>query len=198
MANGLSRSFRVKIRILFLSILLIFPLQLLFIYQFGEPYPALMMPAFGGSGGAEADGSFSATHNTIVIHFTDGQTEQTTRRTLLEETPGSHHATIMRNMFRPHEERQAPPDDLWGSSEAEQFVKTHVIPGYVLRQQRGAFELEAHADTKQWLYQRVRELYPGRTPSSVEFIRHTDTLMYSRNNLRQTDQDSSSFRIEFS
>lgn len=197
MANYLTLHPTIKIRILFLSILLIFPFQLLFVYLFGEPYPALMMPAFAGTEGAKADGSFESTQTDIIIHFNDGLTEHVAPQTLLAEIPDSHHGAIMRMMFRPTDERQAPPDDVWGASELERFIKTQIIPGYVIKQQRGVFEPEAHPDTKQWLSQRIHELYPHRTPDAIEFIYYTNTLQYSRNDLRQNDQDSSSFRINF-
>ena len=197
MTNYLTLHSTIKIRILFLSILLIFPFQLLFVYFFGEPYPALMMPAFAGTEGAKADGSFESTQTDILVHFTDGQTEQISQQTLLADIPDSHHGAIMRMMFRPNEERQAPPDDAWGDNALERFIKTHIVPGYVIKQQRGTFEPEAHMETKQWLKQRIHELYPYRTAHTVEFVYYTDILQYSHNNLRPQDQDTSLFKIEF-
>lgn len=197
MTNYLTLHHTIKIRILFLSILLIFPFQLLFVYFFGEPYPALMMPAFAGTEGAKADGSFESTRTDILIHFTDGQTEQVSQQTLLANIPDSHHGAIMRVMFRPTGESQTSSDDLSGDTALERFIQTYIVPGYVITQQRDAFETETHTETKQWLKQRIHELYPHQTPHAVEFIYYTDTLQYAHNDLRPKDQDTSLLRIEF-
>ncbi|MEM8535663.1 MAG: hypothetical protein AAGF95_32840 [Chloroflexota bacterium] len=198
MTNYLTLQPTIKIRILFLSILLIFPFQLLFVYFFGEPYPALMMPAFAGTEGAKADGSFESTHTDILIHFTDGQIEQVAQQTLLANIPDSHHGAIMRMMFRPTEERQALPDNVQESTPLEHFIKAHIVPGYAITQQRDTFQPETHTETKQWLEQRIHDLYPHQTPHIVEFIYYTDTLHYSHNYLRPKDQNASLLRIEFS
>jgi hypothetical protein len=150
---------RVRIVFVFAAALLI--AQSLFIRRYGEPYPAIVMPGFQGSGGYQ-DGQVELSSYEAVF-VTEGEEFSFPPKVLLEEFPDGHHGAIAFTCLWP---RSEPPQ---GSERGSRFARlTDVIfPGYAAR--RTSRDSPEHiASLQDWLHSRARALLPDRQVSRVE------------------------------
>jgi len=161
----------VLVRAPFLLTPLLVVAQLAMIHaRYGEPYPAIMMPAFGGTLATPA-GNIAIESGAAVVRFTDGSTARATLRALLAEMPVSHHWVVGTTMFRhtPIEAGSVPP-----RSALKGWIIEHVTPiraRWAERRRRGN---PVEPETQEWLARRVAAMYPAKAASSVEFewMRH--------------------------
>jgi hypothetical protein len=86
-------------RFLFLSVAALLCLQSAVVSRFGEPYPAVVMPGFGGSGGYR-DGQVELTRYDAVFVTADAEVP-VPPRVLLSEFPESQHGAFAATAFRP-------------------------------------------------------------------------------------------------
>jgi hypothetical protein len=154
------------IRLLFLSVLIFFVLQYLFMYRFGEPYPALVMPGFSGSGGY-VDGHIRIKRPEVVFVFDDESTAIFSQRQLLSKIPDGHHGMIFASFF------QLPKDEqLHDNSPPKYGINRRTIfPGW----QAGKANRMAAPNRESirlWLKNRGAELMPGK------HIKHVDIRWY--------------------
>jgi hypothetical protein len=154
---------RTEIPLLFVLVLLWMPAQYLISARYGEPYPALVMPGFGGTLAGE-DGKIHITNVTCKVLFRDGAAAWVSAYDLLAQAPSAYHNVIMSHMFGPAKPRPSPS-----------WVALRLFPGRVLSRLREA-QTEPDPQTKEWLSQRVQALFPSQTPSTVTFVWYVETF----------------------
>ena len=161
-----------RIKLLFLAIILVYPVQLLFVWTVSEPYPALMMPEFRGTG-VGADGIHHTRSADVVIRFADGPDRVTTPARLFAQAPSSHHWTLM-GRFRPRLEESDGSRGL--ASRVKHAVRDRLDTMLPVPQSRETDLMltEVHTETREWLRDRVESMYPGRMPVSVDFVWYDD------------------------
>ena len=141
----------------------------------GEPYPALLMPAFDGTQ-TDRHGRVSGESVAIVVSFGDGTTESVPLRTLLAAAPSSHIIAMAQIALKP---KPSPPVDRPTSpSSLRELLKRYVVPGLPLRAARIQYWSEPHPLTVEWLRTRMRELFPGRRAMRVTVDWSVDTYVW--------------------
>jgi hypothetical protein len=128
---------------------------------FGEPYPAIIMPDFRGTGGAQ--GAATVTVIEIEVTFADRSVAHPALATLLAPLPGSMAAQVSRN-FRATPTGPVPP-----RAGVKAWLVDHLTPMRTLRLRRFAAGNPPQADTVQWLRERLERLYPGKPIERVDF-----------------------------
>ncbi len=164
---------RTVVKRIFSIILVLVVFQSLFIWSFGEPYPALTMPRFSETS-IIRDLTLSRRQVVIWAHFRNGDSTTVDYRDLLREAPVSQRSTIAARMFTtlPDPSASAPTiRDRVGS-----------LLGLWTGQERD--DPRMLQQTRQWLVRGLRSLYPGRDPSSVEFLWYVRTVTLDRGLVR--------------
>lgn len=152
----------------FVALIVAFPMQYLFARTFGEPYPALMMPAFSGAR-LNSEGRVGVLRARVVWHLDGALTNEMTLRRLFEKAPSSHFEAMARNALLPRAQ-PLPKSGLWGTTPLKEMVLRKVLPGYVLNRVRSRYWEGVSPDVVQWLKQRGKELHPDNPPKGVEVI----------------------------
>jgi hypothetical protein len=150
------------IRFILLGVLITFVLQYAFMYRFGEPYPALVMPGFPGSGGY-VDGHVRIERPEVIFVFDDESTAIYSQRQLLSKIPDSHHHMIFASFF------QLPKDEPLRDNPPPKYSinRRTIFPGYKIgRSNRMA--TPNRESIRLWLKDRGEELMPGKP------IKHVD------------------------
>ena len=148
-------------RIIFSSAIALLAAQYWFIKTYGEPYPAIVMPSFAGTGGY-SDGRVTF-EGYDAVFVADGQEHSFTPAELLAEFPVSTHETIANHALRPLRDATArrQPTSRLGR------IRAAIFPGYEAT--RGPpIDAESAASLRDWLRGRARRLLPGRAVSAVE------------------------------
>jgi len=141
----------------------------------GEPYPALLMPSFAGTG-TDGHGLPSGESVTIVVSFEDGTVESVPLRTLLARAPSGQIMAIAHIALKP---KPPPPlDSPTSPSSLRGFLKRHVLPGLPLRMARMNYWAGPDPLTVEWLRTRMRELFPGRRATRVAADWYVDTYVW--------------------
>ena len=141
----------------------------------GEPYPALLMPAFEGTQ-TDGHGRASGESVAIVVSFGDGTVESVPLRTLLARAPSSHIMAMAQIALKP---KPSPPVDRPASpSSLRELLKRHVVPGLPLRAARISYWSGPDPLTVEWLQTRMRELFPGRRAIRVTVDWSVDTYVW--------------------
>ena len=145
---------------LFAVVAVLLPIQFWFARTsvFGEPYPALIMPAFDGLA-TNPDGKIPAESVSVVVTFADGAVEPMPLRMLFAGAPSSHIMAMAQIALKPEPPRPParPPDPWWRA-----LIKRYVAPGLALRAAR----------TQYWS---GPEVFPGRRAAAVTLEWHADT-----------------------
>jgi len=155
---------RSSIKRSFAAVLVLLGLHYVFIVRYGEPYPAVTMPAFTGTNAAP-DGSIRWVTVIARVRFADGGTAELLPRDLLAEAPASHRMSIMREQFDVPPEPPAPPPA--PSSRGE--LRRRLFPIERIRYER-RFVQYTPPETHEWLRRRLGVLYPDRQPALVTFV----------------------------
>jgi hypothetical protein len=150
-----------RIRIVCLTVVALLVAQSLVIHRYSEPYPAIMMPAFPGSGGYR-DGRVEISQYEAVF-ITEGETFSFPSKMLLEEFPDSLHGTIAKNALTP---RSESPQTAQRTSQIA-LLRDAIFPGFGARK-TSRDSPENFASLQDWLRGRARVLVPGRLVSRVE------------------------------
>jgi hypothetical protein len=137
----------------------------------GEPYPALIMPAFDGRV-TTSDGKIPAESVGVVVTFADGTVEPLPLRTLFARAPSSHIIAMAQIALKPKPPRplDRPPDPWWRA-----LIKQYVVPGLALRAARTQYWSGPDPRTVAWLRARMQEVFPGRRASEVRVEWYSDT-----------------------
>ncbi len=159
------------VKLVFIAVVVVFPLQYYFARTYGEPYPALMMPGFEGSH-LNAAGQVVMEDADVVITFDNGQTQTISMRALFAEAPSSHFQVMAINAFKP--KPRVPPDDIWGKTPLKQFIYSKLMPGIVLGRIRHKYWTGVESDVALWLRDRVQRLYPNDKPVKVQIVWYKD------------------------
>ncbi len=157
-----------RVRLVYCSVLMLLAGQSLFIRYFGEPYPALKMPTFSGSGGYE-DGRFKFSRYDAVF-LAEGKEYSFPQSVLLAEFPAGYQGTISQKSLRPPSSKTAV-----SSTGMLKRIRDTVFPGNADRSQSP----ENKASLQDWLRRRGQVLVPNKKVSRVEFRWFTET--WSRN-----------------
>ena len=158
------------VRLAFLLVLVFQPLQFAFVRFVSEPYPALMMPAFGGTL-AGSDGLYHARSVDVAVSFEDGSDAVIPPSRLFDTAPRAYMVTFLRSNFR--ETRHERRDE---ESALESFVKTRVLPIYAIRN-RQWYDNYVDPATVAWLRGRMAEIFPDRTAVLVRFDWYDDAYV---------------------
>lgn len=144
----------------FVLVFLIFTVtSYIFVYFDAEPYPAIMMPGFAGTGAGNSD-LIRVTAHEFVVYFEDRDSAHLPMELLFDPFPSSHWGTLLRN-FRPEDEGRS-------ASKLEAGALGVLLPGARIRAQRRA--LGAHDPSiSNWLRKQVAKQYPSKTPAKMEF-----------------------------
>ena len=158
---------------IFAAALALFAVQSLFIHRFGEPYPAIVMPGFEGSGAYRARGLEIETYEAAFIAANGGATT-VTPRVLLQEFPDSDHAAIGYFALKPTPTQgESAKTVTWLGR-----VRAAVFPGFQKRPGSSEYD-DRLASLREWLTWRAATLAPGRSISQVE-------IRWWRENVRVT------------
>ncbi len=150
-----------RVRLIFLATFAFLTVQSLFIQRYGEPYPAIVMPGFRGSGGYQHDGRVEVVRYEAV--FIAGAEEFTVApKVLLAEFPDSHHGEIAQSTLAP---RVDAPNEIPRSRLKR--VRDAIFPGYAARNALWDSPNDI-ASLRNWLRSRGEVLVPGREISRVE------------------------------
>ncbi len=149
----------VCVRLVFIAAIALFAAQSVFIRRYGEPYPAIVMPGFGGSGGYQ-DGRVKINRYEAVF-VADGEEFSFPPKVLLKEFPDSHHGAISESLDPRIEATRVAPKGRMGR------LRDAIFPGYAARS-KSRDSPQSIASLKEWLRSRARELVPGRPVSRVE------------------------------
>lgn len=147
------------VRSVLIALIVTLGIQASFIYKYGEPYPALILPGFSGNCGFVNGKSTIETYRAV---FVSGQeTFAFTPRVLLEEFPDSHHGPLSQS-FKPRIITQV----IHNNSVASQ-LRTTLFPGYAAATL--STNNHAHKNTlTDWLHKRGQKLLPGKNVSRIE------------------------------
>ena len=129
----------------------------------GEPYPALKLPPFGGSG---YEGHEVSIPKVTVNFLSSGQVVHSCPHyTLLDRLPRSYHRDIARNVFSP---RVQDEDSLWHKNRPrpKSPVFFRLFPGFH-RANRDHLAGKNLAAVQTWLKQRAEKLVPEYTVDTV-------------------------------
>jgi hypothetical protein len=150
-----------RTRIIFALAIVLLTAQYWFIRTYGEPYPAILMPSFAGTGGY-SDGRVTVAGYDAVF-LADGQEFSFTPAELLAEFPDSYHWTIAYHALRPPRNGPARPQPISRLGR----IRAAIFPGY--QETRGPpIAGESAASLREWLGGRARRLLPGRAVTAVE------------------------------
>ena len=132
----------------------------------GEPYPALLLPGFRGTGAS--GGSVRTTEVAVTFRFTDGTRKTVRQRDLLRDAHVSHRGAIARDclVWCVKYDRRLTKEGggkSWPADPEPPGALASILPGYQLAMRRRgtrAFRDELAA----WLDGRARAWFPDRTP----------------------------------
>lgn len=129
--------------------------QPLLIREFGEPYPTVTFPAFGGGGTKHGD-PIRTLRASLTVRFADGTDSALTRDALFASVPSSIQVALLHENLGPTRLEPAsrrPPS-------------TSVLPGRAAMWNHMRNTAQAQA-VRPWLARRLRELYPNAHPVTL-------------------------------
>lgn len=141
----------------------------------GEPYPALLMPAFDRTS-RDGRGLASGQSATVTVTFDDGTVEPLPLRRLFARAPSSHILAMAEIGLKP---KPSPPVGAARSPESfRELLEQHVLPGLSLATARRYHWSGPEPETLEWLRTRVRELFPGRRARGLRVEWRVDTFVW--------------------
>ena len=168
-----------RVRLVFVAAVALFAAQSHFIHRFGEPYPAIVMPGFAGSGGYR-DGVVEIDRFEAVF-VAEGEEYSFPPKVLLEEFPVSHHGAIASTSLTPRNDLPQPVPRASRSAR----LRDAIFPGYAARA-ASRNSPDSLASLQEWLSGRARVLVPGRQVARVEIRWFKETI--GLDNGKQTTQ----------
>ena len=162
---------QIPIRLVFIAIAIVCgALQYDLVNRLGEPYPALTMPGFHGTGGYR-DGKVQVRRLEALFVTVDGEAITFTQRELLSDFPDSHHGNIAGSFLSPLPERAT----LSPAPSSRRGFRYRIFPGMNAgRIERTTADniTSLHA----WIQMRAHILVPNRWIERVEFQWYEDTF----------------------
>jgi hypothetical protein len=151
-----------RVRAVFVAVIALLGAQCLFVRFLGEPYPAVAMPTFSGSGGYR-DGAIELLRYDAVFVADDGKEFSFGPNVLLAEFPDGHRAAIAANALRPRDE--SLPTSAPGSRVRR--IRDAIFPGFAAGNLKRNSP-ENQGSLEHWLGGRAQTLVPGRTIARAE------------------------------
>lgn len=178
-----------RIRALFAGAILLLAAQTFFIHRYGEPYPAIIMPGFEGSGGYR-DGEVTLSRYEAVF-VADGEEISFPPKVLLNQFPDSLHTTIGRTSIVP------PEATIHHEPKGRSIEILHAIfPGFASRSP--SRDSAGFRDSrKAWLKERARALVPGRDVSRVEIRWFLEKIRIVNGQPQATREPQYTLRVDF-
>ena len=127
----------------------------------GEPYPALIMPGFGGTR-TDGDGIIHATTLEIEVHFVDSPQVERPTVPAFFRLPGSIVGVAAGNVFRHRRADKGAP-----RSAMKYRLRDTLMPSRARRAARLANGNQPTQGLIDWTRRRIAALYPGRAPRAV-------------------------------
>lgn len=161
---------RTHVKLLFAALIFWQILQGAISAKFGEPYPALLMPGFGGTL-TDRDGNIRFGNVKCKVVFQDDSAGWVSTSDLLSEVSSAHRSAILKQMFSP------PPSapELW----PPHSLKARLFPGRALSRVRNA-QKTLDSETKEWLQMRIEALCSSKRPRVVTFIWYEEVFNVNR------------------
>lgn len=180
---------RRKVRLIFAIVAGVIALQTLVVYRVSEPYPAIMMPGFGGTlrGG---DGSVQVETVEILARFDDLSERPVGLDQLLADAPESMRLSIARWMFEPPREIPRPE-----TSPLRNFVKEKIFPIMSIHNKK-YYDKYIDPETVAWASRRLRILRPGSRPRSLRFDWYRDRYRFEGGRLSRERDLTGTFTME--
>jgi hypothetical protein len=164
---------KMAIRLVFIAVAIASAIQYGIVNRLGEPYPALMMPGFSGTGGYQ-DGQVQTRRLEAVFVTAEGEAIAFTQRDLLSDFPDDYHDTIARSFLSPLPDGATSSSAL-SSRPGRRRLQYRIFPGM----QAGRLN-RTSADNigslRVWILRRAHTLVPGRNIDRVEFRWYRDTF----------------------
>jgi hypothetical protein len=180
---SLPRSVRC-IPLLFALVAVLLPVQFWLARVRGEPYPAVLLPAFDRVA-TDAEGRTVAESVAIVVRFADGSVEPLPLRALFARAPSSHIIAMAQIALKP---KEAPPAAEPPRSALRAWLEGNVAPGLRLGTARRRYWSGPEPGTVSWLRARMHELFPGRRPARIDVQWYVDRYAWQAGRwVRQRD-----------
>jgi hypothetical protein len=176
------------VKLLFLAVLVGFPLQYWFGRTFDEPYPGLFMPGFSGTL-VDEQGATWTRSSEFRVTFADGTADIVAPRRLFEDMP---FVWIMRVAFLPKPPRSEP---LGTRSPFKLRLAERFFPGYLLTQRRRTEWAGVDERTRGWLRTRLGELYGERRPVKADVVWYKDTFTLAGGRIHRNRQETARLDI---
>jgi hypothetical protein len=158
--------------------------------RLGEPYPAIAMPGFHGSGGYR-DGQIHRVRTAAFFFFADGGSASFTQRQLLDEFPPSYDWFISCAILSPPREGEALRDE----PAQRQGLRDLLLPGL----HAGSINRMTWANRESlrvWLTDRSQALAPGRCADRFEMRWYLDTYTPAGGPLQRTTVPTGTLAID--
>jgi hypothetical protein len=175
---------------LFAVVAVLLPIQFWFARTRGEPYPALLLPAFDRVA-TDADGRVVAESVAIVVRFADGTVEPLPLRTLFARAPSSHIMAMAQIALKP----KPPPAAEATRSRLRAWLERYVTPGLAPSKARRRYWTGPDPRTVSWLRARVHELFPGRPASRIEVQWYVDRYAWQAGGWARQRQRTASLDV---
>lgn len=156
------------VRLTFALVALLFPIQYLIAKRLAEPYPAIMMPGFGGAR-TDSSGAYVLGKADLVVTFRDGTRDSASLRTVFARAPSSQFWPVAEGILRP---RLAPAAPAPGRRRS----LARFLPGLQQFKDHRWYWAGIAPETSHWLEHRLLELFPRRVPASATVRWFTDTV----------------------
>jgi hypothetical protein len=148
------------VRAVFLTVVAVLVAQAVYSYTVEEPYPSFVFPSF--SGAPDHQGPVRLLRPRFVVQFTGSdEAVEVGYQRLVEPAPGVVADAIAYTVFAP------PPSDDRPRSTPGQFRLFLQQPTFT-RGTRTVSAILHNPSTRAWLRTRLAQLYPGRTPRTLQ------------------------------
>jgi hypothetical protein len=180
---------RTIVRCLFAALLISCVFQYAVVQVLGEPYPAILMPGFPGSGGYQ-NGAVKTKRLEAVFIPAQGEPVTFSQRELLSEFPDSLHNTIAESFLTPLPEDQ----DFEETPSTRTGIRYRLFPGL----EAGHVDRTSAANIASltsWLQDRAHRLLPGQSVAKVEIRWFEDSYQTRNGELTSARMPAGSFVV---
>ena len=174
-------------RLLFLLVIAMLVAQLGYAYLAQEPFPSFVYPSFPGA--PDHAGPVRLLHPSLIVRFTEpDRVVEVSYKKLLSPVPGMVADAIAYTVFAPHPSNAHPratPGQFRLFLEQPTFTRGARTPSAELRD----------PTTVDWLRNRLAQLYPGRSPRSLEIRWDQHRYIIHDNSIKETVRTVARLRV---
>ena len=180
------------VKLLFATVIVLFPLQYWFAKCVTEPYPALLLPGFEG-GPVNAADQVSIETADVSITFFGGKMQVISLRSLFADAPSSQFQVMAYYALYP-KPGGVPPADLWSNARWKRLIPWRAFPGFTQGKIRRQYWSGVESATVEWVRGKMIDLFPAQTVERVDVIWYNAT--YSERNAWKIAQRTPGPRVE--